>query len=261
MTFVPQLGMLGFTEIFLMLAVVLVLFGAKRIPDLARGLGSGMNDGLFKRAVQSILDELGKDPKLRHHSDYTADVNKTEPVQRAPSPVTRWLVVWIAQGFGIGRIPWAPGTFGSVIGLAWFAVLLLIAQWSPLAAGVILVASIFASVPTCEAAEIILGKKDPGSVVLDEIVALPTCFLGWVFHVWLQIKTIPSLDFFFGAKTWFLAFGVFLAFRFFDIAKPWPVKQSQDLPRGWGVVVDDQLAAVYVNLVVMAVHIGLQFFR
>jgi phosphatidylglycerophosphatase A len=175
----------------------------------------------------------------------------------APS-IIHSLVVWLAQGFGLGRIPWAPGTFGSVLGLAWFAVLLLIAQWSPVSAGVLFLASIPAAVWTCEAAEIILGEHDPGSIVLDEIIALPTCFLGWVFHLWLQLGALPSLDLFFGPTTWFLALGVFLAFRFFDVVKQWPVWQSQSLPRGWGVVVDDQLAAVYVNLVVLAVHVGLR---
>jgi phosphatidylglycerophosphatase A len=38
-----------------------------------------------------------------------------------------------------------------------------------------------------------------------------------------------------------------VAFRFFDVLKPWPVRQSQSLPGGWGVTMDDMLAAVYVN--------------
>ena len=50
---------------------------------------------------------------------------------------------------------------------------------------------------------------------------------------------------------------VFGAFRFFDVLKPWPVKQSQSLPGGWGVVVDDLLAAVYVNVVVLAAVLAL----
>ena len=49
---------------------------------------------------------------------------------------------------------------------------------------------------------------------------------------------------------------VFAAFRFFDVVKPWPVHQSQSLPGGWGVTVDDALAAVYVNGVVLAIHAG-----
>ena len=45
-------------------------------------------------------------------------------------------------------------------------------------------------------------------------------------------------------------------FRFFDIAKPWPVRQSQVLPGGWGITIDDVLAAVYVNGVVLLVYAG-----
>lgn len=43
-----------------------------------------------------------------------------------------------------------------------------------------------------------------------------------------------------------------MAFRIFDVLKPWPVHQSQSPPRGWGVTMDDLLAAVYVNLVALA---------
>jgi phosphatidylglycerophosphatase A len=178
----------------------------------------------------------------------------------APKSFSRSFVLWIAQGLGIGRVPKAPGTFGSILGLGWFALLLWIGGFQPWLAALILLASIFASVWTCEAAERILGEKDPGSIVIDEIIAVPVCFLGWVFHLALQLGELPSLDFFFGPTTWFLAVGVFLAFRFFDIVKPWPVKQSQDVPRGWGVVLDDLLAAVYVNLVILLIHLGLQFF-
>ena len=47
--------------------------------------------------------------------------------------------------------------------------------------------------------------------------------------------------------------GVFVLFRLFDIWKPWPISVSQNLPKGWGVVLDDVLAAVYVNLILIAV--------
>lgn len=245
------LAELGWQEWLMILVVVLIFVGAKRLPELAKGLGSGVEAFLkAMREVQRDLKQgLGIDPREASEADMQRDI---EP------RFIQGLVIWLAQGFGIGRIPWAPGTFGSVLGLGWFAVLLLIAQQSPVSAAVLFLGSVLASVWTCEAAEILLGQEDPGSIVLDEIVALPTCFLGWVFHLWLQLETLPSLDFFFGPTTWFLALGVFLAFRFFDVAKPWPVRQSQSLPRGWGVVTDDQLAAVYVNVVVLAVHIALQ---
>jgi phosphatidylglycerophosphatase A len=53
-----------------------------------------------------------------------------------------------------------------------------------------------------------------------------------------------------------MTFGVFAAFRFFDIVKPWPVRQSQSLPGGWGITVDDVLAAGYVNVTILVIHFG-----
>ena len=97
-----------------------------------------------------------------------------EETPAKPRSASQTFVLWIAQGFGIGRVPKAPGTWGSVIGLAWFALLLWIGGHQPALAGFILVASILASVWVCEAGEKILGQKDPGSIVIDEIVAACT---------------------------------------------------------------------------------------
>jgi phosphatidylglycerophosphatase A len=161
------------------------------------------------------------------------------------------VLVWIAQGFGVGRIPFAPGTFGSLVGLLWFALLVLPGKLWILLAGVL--AGIGISIWLCGVGEKGLGQKDPGSVVMDEIIALPICFLSWVGIVLCRRGTMPGLqDFFVGDKL-LLTAGVFVAFRVFDIAKPWPVRQSQSLPGGWGVTVDDVLAAAYVNLVTLVV--------
>jgi phosphatidylglycerophosphatase A len=162
--------------------------------------------------------------------------------------------LWIAQGFGVGRIPVAPGTFGSVVGVLWFGLLLMTGNLWLFAAGTI--AAIALSVWLCGAAEKTLGKTDPGSVVLDEIAALPVCFSGWVAILQWKSHAMPRFADFFSARTWLLTLGVFAAFRFFDVAKPWPVHQSQSLPGGWGVTIDDVLAAVYVNLVVLLVYAG-----
>ena len=99
------------------------------------------------------------------------------------------------------------------------------------------------------AAEKILKQTDPPSVVLDEIVAVPICFLPWVTQAWLGAGTLPALGTFFsGQALWQVVLTVAL-FRLFDIAKPWPIRGSQRLPGGWGVVTDDVLAAVDVALV------------
>ena len=163
--------------------------------------------------------------------------------------------LWIAQGFGVGRIPLAPGTFGSVVGMLWFGLLLMPHSLWLFAAGTI--AGIALSVWLCDVAEKALGQKDPGSVVLDEIAALPVCFVAWVgILLWKAGGAMPPFTHFFSAQTWPLTLGVFVACRFFDIAKPWPVRQSQCLPGGWGITIDDVLAAVYVNLVVLLVFAG-----
>ncbi len=52
------IGSLGGSEIFLVLLAVLLLFGAKKIPELARGLGKGIRE--FKDASQGVQDELTK---------------------------------------------------------------------------------------------------------------------------------------------------------------------------------------------------------
>lgn len=253
-TAVAGFAFLDGADLLLILLVVLILFGIKKLPGLRSGLGSGLEEFLrSSREVQRNLDRMIHEELKRASEEM--DTQEQHPTAQG---LAARLVVWLAQGFGIGRIPWAPGTFGSVLGLGWFALLLWIAHWNLLVAVAIFLASVIGSVWTCEAAEILMGQKDPGSVVLDEIVALPTCFLGWVFYLWLELGEMPPLELFFGPTTWFLAAGVFLAFRFFDIVKPWPVRQSQDLPHGWGVMVDDQLAAVYVNLTVLAIHVALQ---
>jgi phosphatidylglycerophosphatase A len=160
--------------------------------------------------------------------------------------------LWLAQGLGVGRIPVAPGTFGSVVGLLWFGLLLVAGQLWLFLAGT--VALIGLSVWLCGEAEKTLKQKDPGSVVLDEIAALPVCFVAWVLLEFWKSGALPPFGWFFSPHVWPTTLGVFVAFRFFDVAKPWPVHQSQSLPGGWGVTLDDVLAAVYVNVVVLVVY-------
>lgn len=158
------------------------------------------------------------------------------------------LLLLLAQGFGLGRVPVAPGTFGALGGLAWFALLLWFSSGFLFVIGTIILAAV--SVWAGTQAERALGEKDPSSVVLDEIAAMPVCFAALLVINWNQNGRIPGIDFFFGAQGWIWTIGVFLGFRFFDIVKPWPVRQTQDLPGGWGVTVDDLVAALYVNVCV-----------
>ena len=84
----------------------------------------------------------------------------------------------MAQGFGLGRIPGTPGTLGSLAGLVWFTLLLLTGHPGLFLAGS--VAGMLLSVWICDVGEKTLRQKDPGSVVFDEIAAMPVCFVGWL---------------------------------------------------------------------------------
>lgn len=167
------------------------------------------------------------------------------------------LIVWIALGFGVGRLPKAPGTYGSILGLVWFWLLSLL---SNLYLAAFLVAfSALLGVWICGEAERILKCHDPGCIVIDEIVAVPIAGLGWV--AW-HLSRDDSLGFVMAADlTTFSWLGlVFVLFRFFDIAKPWPIGLSQSLPRGWGVMTDDLLAGICVAVLMFLSRLGLSLF-
>jgi phosphatidylglycerophosphatase A len=160
-------------------------------------------------------------------------------------------MLWIAQGFGVGRLPVAPGTFGTLVGVLWTVFLLATQNLWVFSAGCAM--GLAASVWLCGEAERIMHMTDPGSVVLDEIVAMPVCFAGWLALDWLRTGHMLKPDDLFLGGGWLVTLSLFAAFRFFDVLKPWPVRQSQSLPAGWGVTADDLLAAAYVNLVVTPV--------
>src|ERR1051325_1313565 len=96
---------LGGWEVVLLLAIIVVLLAARHLPPLGRGLKEGIDQ--FREATDEVTAELRK----------TADIDKKDA---GPAFSVR---LFVAQGFGIGWIPFAPGTFGSLLGLAWFAML------------------------------------------------------------------------------------------------------------------------------------------
>jgi phosphatidylglycerophosphatase A len=155
----------------------------------------------------------------------------------------KW-VVWLAEGCGAGRIPFGPGTWGSVVGVIWFLLLTRLGSLTLFWLG--LVVGVAGSVVICGAAERITGRKDPGSVVLDEIVAVPICFVPWLLAEHLRLGAMPPAESFVGSGTWGMTVILFALFRVFDIWKPWPIGSSQRLPGGWGVTADDVLAALAV---------------
>jgi phosphatidylglycerophosphatase A len=176
---------------------------------------------------------------------------KPAPADSVPPPLggRAGVILWLAQGLGAGRLPVAPGTWGSLAGLLWTAVLL--ASGSAIVWLLGLLGGTLASVWLCGRAEEILRQKDPQSVVIDEIIAVPLSFAGWTALRLFGSGELPSAAYFVTDGRWAGSLLVLAAFRFFDIVKPWPVYQSQSLPSGWGVTADDVLAAVYVNLLAL----------
>jgi phosphatidylglycerophosphatase A len=220
----PLVAFLGGWEFVLLIAVVLIVLGARKLPELLDGLRNGLK-AIFD-ASQSMSEEAA-DPMSEHRFS---------------------LRVLIAQGFGVGRIPFAPGTFGSFLGLLWFALLVSTGNYWAYVVGCI--EGIALSIWLCDDAEKIMGETDPGSVVLDEIIAIPLCFLPWVTGVWINnSELMPSVASFFSGRALWVSLALVALFRLFDIWKPWPVRQIQRLPGGWGVTADDVLASVYVALI------------
>jgi phosphatidylglycerophosphatase A len=137
------------------------------------------------------------------------------------------LVTW----FGSGRLPWAPGTWGSLAALpfAW-----LIVFYGGL--GALVIASLVVFGVGCWAADMAVREthaKDPGWIVIDEVVGQ-----------WLTLLAAPLDPLFYAAG--------FLLFRLFDIWKPWPIGLAdRRLGGGFGIMVDDVLAAVYAAIVLV----------
>lgn len=239
----------GGWEVVLFLAVILILYFAKALPLMSQGLRLGIHE--FWKATKDAGEELNPNQKESGlvYEAITHDNRTAEFIYPHRSELPgklRAMILFLAQGFGVGRIPFAPGTFGSVVGILWFALLLTTKRYELYLLGALL--GIALSVWLCGAAERILKQTDPSSVVLDEIAAIPVCFLPWVTRLWLRQHQLPTFDAFLSDRALFATLAIFVLFRVFDIWKPWPVRQSQGLPGGWGVTLDDVLAALYVAL-------------
>ncbi len=123
-----------------------------------------------------------------------------------------------------GLVPVAPGTAGSLVGLG--LVMLARAAEQPWLEPLGLLAVLAVGVWAAGVAERHYGREDPGAVVIDEVAGMSVTLLG-----------IPV--------GWGGAVLGFLAFRLFDIVKPFPARSAERLPGGWGVMADDVVAGVY----------------
>ena len=137
------------------------------------------------------------------------------------------LAEFLATAAYVGYVPFAPGTFGSAVGLAIYAALRWL-DWPALDA-IVIVVVLLLGFWSADVMEKQLGK-DPHPVVIDEVLGM--------------LITLAFLDVTISGA----ALGFFV-FRLFDVIKPWPAGRLEHLHGGPGVMLDDAMAGVYSHLV------------
>jgi phosphatidylglycerophosphatase A len=141
--------------------------------------------------------------------------------------------VWVAEGLGLGRIPIAPGTFGTLLALPLYVALTAVLPWPAYLA--LIIATLPVSAWVCSVGSGARGVHDPSSVVWDEVVGML-----------LALTAAPA--------GWAPVAVAFIAFRAFDILKPFPVGWlDARVGGGWGVLMDDVAAGIYALIVVQLV--------
>jgi phosphatidylglycerophosphatase A len=163
---------------------------------------------------------------------------------------------------GVGYLPIAPGTWGSLVGVgvylllqfSTFRIIDLLSSPNSLArflslpifiaAGLVLIVLIaIVGIWAASRTEKLLGRKDPGKVVIDEVA-------GQLIALWpLTLRLNPG---------WTSILSAFLLFRLFDIVKPYPGRRLEGLESGLGIMADDLVAGVYAAVVIsIMIAIGL----
>ena len=151
----------------------------------------------------------------------------------------KYPVHFLAYGFGTGLIPIMPGTFGSLVGVAFFWFM---APLAPLPyAGIVALLGV-GGVFICGQTARDMGAVDPGFIVWDEIVGLL-----------VALYLMP--------RDWRWIGAGFIVFRVFDVWKPYPIRAAEEnLGLGSGIVMDDVAAGIYTFAILGLVRWGLRRF-
>jgi phosphatidylglycerophosphatase A len=183
--------------------------------------------------------------------------------------------LFVATAGGLGYFPKAPGTFGSLAGIA----LAIVPFWFVVYKEICCAAShppdsIFSHMDTVLAFQVILTIviavigvwsasraakfwqiKDPQRVVIDEVSGQHLALLiGCGVPLWWKAAASPAVDASFGfislssPLNWKYLLAGFILFRLFDIWKPFPARQAESLPGGWGIMADDWVAGIYAAI-------------
>ena len=135
-------------------------------------------------------------------------------------------------------MPIAPGTWGSLPVAVLFGLLCYLSAPPAIVYSILLLIAIGASIVCvllAPAAIEATGRKDPSEVVADEAAGQAVTFIG-IYAAGAKEITVVALV-------------GFLAFRLFDIIKPFPCRRLEKLPAGWGILADDLMAGVYAAIV------------
>ncbi|MGE5259013.1 MAG: phosphatidylglycerophosphatase A, partial [Hyphomicrobiales bacterium] len=135
--------------------------------------------------------------------------------------------VFLATGFSVGNIPFAPGTLGTLLGIPMCFGLAELGLVGSIAG---IVAFVFLAVWISGRAEQVIGKRDAPAIVIDEVAGMMVTLAG---------LPLTPLNLVVG----------FAAFSVLDVIKPFPARRiDRNMPGGWGVVLDDVVAGIYGNL-------------
>lgn len=173
----------------------------------------------------------------------SATVETRKLAEEKPKPKTALDYFSLAvTTFGVGYLPFAPGTYGSIVGVGIYLLFgrfesgfsatnltqAQISAWIHVFNLIIFLLFCLLGIWAANRATILFKKKDPQEAVVDEVIGQIIVFLFVPFAI-----------------SWWLVLAGFLLFRLFDIWKPYPIDSLQNLPAGIGVCADDILAGVY----------------
>lgn len=157
----------------------------------------------------------------------------SKPKPRIPSftELRQHPMLMLGFGFGSGLASKAPGTWGTLLGMLLFIPVLM---WSEAAAWIIFALGLFFGSAICGQSSHYMEVHDHGGIVWDEFVG-----------IWLVLLLLPQ-------QTWPYWLSAFVAFRVFDIWKPWPIKDiDEKVSGGFGIMLDDILAAIYAAVLIV----------
>ena len=190
---------------------------------------------------------------IQESSDELNPALKASTVSRPDRSAKDYLALAIAT-CGVGYLPLAPGTWGSLVGIGVYALVrgaamkfffdagagrnlnLFHVYYGVIAIELVAIFAIsLAGTWAASRTEKLSGKKDPGKVVIDEVAG--------------QFIALIPVPFILGTA-WWAAILAFILFRFFDIVKPYPARRLESLEAGLGIMADDIIAGVYAAIVV-----------